>query len=306
MAQPITGSYPIPAFVVDGTTTDAYFHVKQNDSELSCIGGFTVSIPVGLTATVYITHNQTTANSSSTWISVGSSLAGAQDFSYKSGSCMGIRVQRTSGSGSVLGEATEFSGGGGGTTSSPSVVQGPAADNAAATGNPVLVGAEYNLSAQTYADGDVANLQADVNGNLKTREQYQPTFEDNTNGNAATIEKLLGGVSTYSPTLFTNFGANATLNVKATAGNVYAIHCQNTNAAIRYIQLHNTATTPAGGAVPLITFAIPASSSVTITHDLLVASGVYFSTGIAFAFSTTLGTYTAGTAAEQSTTILFK
>jgi hypothetical protein len=54
-----------------------------------------------------------------------------------------------------------------GTGSSSNQVQGTAADNAAATGNPVRGGAKYNSSTQTYADGDVADLQADVNGNLR-------------------------------------------------------------------------------------------------------------------------------------------
>lgn len=45
-------------------------------------------------------------------------------------------------------------------------VEGKAADNAAASGNPVLTGAVYNSSAQTYSSADVASNQADVNGNL--------------------------------------------------------------------------------------------------------------------------------------------
>lgn len=55
----------------------------------------------------------------------------------------------------------------GGGTGSAAQVEGTSADNAAATGNPVLTGAEYNASAPTYSDGDVANNQADVNGNQK-------------------------------------------------------------------------------------------------------------------------------------------
>lgn len=306
MSQPITGSYPIAFQSISADPTTAFFHVKGDLTPLACIGGFTLSIPTGLTATISITHDQASAVAGSTWVDVGTALAGPQEFSYKSGSCMGIKVTRTAGSGVIPGEVTEFSGGGGGTTTAPFAVQGVAADNAAASGNPVLVGGEYNATPETYSDNDAARLQVDVNGYLKVREQYQPGSEDNTNGNSAIIEKLLSGVSTYAPTLFTNFGANATLNVKATAGNVYALHCQNTNAAVRYIQLHNTATTPGGGAVPLLSFAIPASSSVVIDHELLVAGGAYFSTGIAFAFSTTLGTYTAGTAGEQSTTIFYK
>lgn len=46
------------------------------------------------------------------------------------------------------------------------VAAGVAASNAAASGNPVLVGAKYNLTPQVFDDGDVSNLQSDVNGNV--------------------------------------------------------------------------------------------------------------------------------------------
>ena len=44
-------------------------------------------------------------------------------------------------------------------------VQGTAADNAAAVGSPVQVGAKYFSTPQTYADGDIATNPADINGN---------------------------------------------------------------------------------------------------------------------------------------------
>jgi hypothetical protein len=45
---------------------------------------------------------------------------------------------------------------------------GNVADNGVDSGNPVKVGGRYNGSAPTYADGDRADLQVDINGNLKT------------------------------------------------------------------------------------------------------------------------------------------
>lgn len=112
--------------------------------------------------------------------------------------------------------------------------------------------------------------------------------------------------ATYSPTSFQNLGANATLNVKASAGNVYSLYCNNENAAERFIQLHNTATTPAGAATPLFTFRIPEAGDVLIGTDFFTNAGAHFTTGIAFAFSTTKDTYTAGTATEQSTIVMYK
>jgi hypothetical protein len=149
----------------------------------------------------------------------------------------------------------------------------------------------------------IANL-AD-GGTIPTQEQLAPQAEDNVNGVLAIALKPLA-VSTYSPSLFTNFAANATLNVKASAGNVFSVGTCNANASTRYIQVHNTATTPSGGATPLLSFPVLASACVQIGADVLTWAGVYFSTGIAFAFSTTQSTYTAGSAADQNTTILFK
>lgn len=154
-------------------------------------------------------------------------------------------------------------------------------------------------------DGDYSTVNNDNLGHLWSREGYAAVAEDNTNGVIAQAIKPLA-TSTYSWTLFTNFGANTTLNVKASSGNVKSLYCHNSNAAARYIQLHNTATTPAGAAVPLMTFLIPAAGSVLIDGSFLGDNGYNFSTGIAFAYSTTEGTYTAATAGEQFTQIMFK
>lgn len=170
-----------------------------------------------------------------------------------------------------------------------------------------LPGLRYNATPPTLADGNIVVLQGDINGNLKSVEQRQAVSEDNTNGITAITEKLQAGVSTYAPTLFTNYGANLTLNVKATAGNVYSMHFQNNNASARYGQIHNVTTTPSGGAVPLVSFLIPPNSFKDVDHTMLPAGGLYCSTGIAFAISTTLATYTASaTANEHNTFITYK
>jgi hypothetical protein len=144
-----------------------------------------------------------------------------------------------------------------------------------------------------------------VAGAGNVAEQLAPGAEDNTNGIYAYQWKPLA-VSTYCPTRFVDFAANATLNVKATAGNVFSLACHNINGAARFIQLHNTATVPGGGAVPLFSFLVPTGAQTLVGTDFFTASGVNFSTGIAFAFSTTEGTYTAGVATDQFTTVLYK
>jgi hypothetical protein len=169
----------------------------------------------------------------------------------------------------------------------------------------VIPTARYNSAAIVMADAAARELQLTQEAWLRTCEQQAPQYEDNTNGVNASVSKPLA-VNTYAPSLFTNFGANATLNVKASAGNLFTFTHYNLNAATRYLQFHNTATTPAGAAVPLLTFPVPGSSAINLGPEFFTANGIYFSTGIAFAFSTTQGTYTAGTAGEQFTQATFK
>lgn len=140
---------------------------------------------------------------------------------------------------------------------------------------------------------------------LDVAEAFAPAYEDGTNAVAAVVPRKLA-VSTYAPSLFANRAANATLNVKASPGNVYAVTCHNINAAVRYLQLHNTGTTPGGGAVPLLEFRVPATSDIRVGEEFFTEAGIHFSAGIAFAFSTTAGTYTAGTATDQHTQVVFK
>lgn len=100
----------------------------------------------------------------------------------------------------------------------PVTAAGTAASNAAASGNPVMVGGRYNASNQTFDDGDVSNLQSDVNGFLRNREQYQPGYEDNTN-NKAIVEHR------YSVTRVT-----ADTQIKASAGFVHTVSIAPTTA----------------------------------------------------------------------------
>lgn len=149
---------------------------------------------------------------------------------------------------------------------------------------------------------------ANASGFLEVLEQGQSTAEDNANGVFAVLQKPVAS-STYAATAFKNAGANTALNVKNAPGSVYAIRVTNSNAAARYFQLHNTVTTPAGGAtaqfyalIPGGTVAQPASLELDSTF---FAPSEYFSTGIAFAISTAEATYTAATAGDHETVIRY-
>lgn len=145
----------------------------------------------------------------------------------------------------------------------------------------------------TTIDSNIAGLLAD-----------QPVYEDTTNGVAAIAWKPIDR-DTYSPSNFVNNGANATLNIKGSGGNVYSVACLNREASVRYLQLWDT-TTIAGTGSLIDEFVLPASNQVRVGTEYFTLSGLHFNSGLAFGYSTTSGTYTAGTAANQLTVVKYK
>ena len=137
----------------------------------------------------------------------------------------------------------------------------------------------FNTTPTTRTNGQGGPLQADSNGYLL--------------------------VSQGSWSRFQNLGANATLNVKSSSGRVLSVYMRNLNAAVRYLQLFNTATVPTTGDTPYYTFLIPASGYTVIDGTFFGPNGANFPTGIAFAFSTTEKTYTAGAASDHITQIQY-
>ena len=162
----------------------------------------------------------------------------------------------------------------------------------------VLPWTVYNTTPTVRANGQGGPIQSDANGGLVI------SGADTANGLIVTGTRPIVS-ATYSWTRFQNLGANVTLNVKASAGNVFAVYCQNNAGTNRYLQLFNTATVPAPGAVPLFTFFVLKAEDTFIDGSFFGANGYYFSTGIAFAFSTTQATYTAAPAADHATHIMY-
>lgn len=162
----------------------------------------------------------------------------------------------------------------------------------------------YNASPTVRTDGQGGPMQADSLGNLNTTLATLIAGEDTTNNLLGVMPKPTVTTS-YGWTRYQSLGANATANVKASAGMLYSVVCHNLNGAARYIQVFSTTTTPAGGAVPALTYLVPAGGVTIIDSTTLGANGSYFASGIAFAFSTTETTYTAGAAADCIVQIMY-
>lgn len=181
-----------------------------------------------------------------------------------------------------------------------------------------LIGSKQRLdvnSASSFAE-DSLHISGDF-GNfvLGVRNDAATTVSTNSNGDYSPIstndrgEVLMKNIpyasQVNSPLSFQNLGAAATQNVKSTAGNVFSITCYNASNQVRYIQIHNTATVPAAAAVPSESFMVPSNGQIVIGTDYFTNNGVYYSAGIAFAFSETRNTYTAANAADQTTRIKY-
>jgi hypothetical protein len=91
-----------------------------------------------------------------------------------------------------------------------------------------------------------------------------------TAGNGPEVARLVSAATT-----------NATV-AKATPGRLFGWVASNTNAAVRYLKIYDTAVAPTvGTTVPKLTIMLPIGANAS--HDL--SDGIVFSTGISFALT---------------------
>lgn len=108
------------------------------------------------------------------------------------------------------------------------------------------------------------------------------------------------------PLVYKNVAAAATAVIRTGAGRVYSATCHNSNAAARYLQLFDLAVVPTTTVtVPTETFLVPSGAQIIIGSDYFTTFGLPYTTGLAWAFSTTRDVYTAGSAADQQTHVYY-
>jgi hypothetical protein len=153
--------------------------------------------------------------------------------------------------------------------------------------NKLLVTPDANAAVNVAQINGVTALMG--NGVTGTGSHRVTIASDNTAFSVnATIKPATSGGLTIKH-LVSAGSTNAT-SVKGSAGQVYGWTIFNTNAATRYVKLHNTAGTPTAGSGVVLTIAVPPSGGNNWSSE----TGIAFATGIAF-------TTVTGTADSDST-----
>lgn len=170
----------------------------------------------------------------------------------------------------------------------------------------MMMGAEADdTSPDSVDEGDAGALRMTTTRFLKVSQGDLISGEDQTNNVMQVVVKPLAS-STYAATSTSNLGAATAANLKASTGNALSCYATNTNASIRYFQLHNKASIPLAGEAPVYSFIIPASSGmIVVGNDFFGLAGINFSSGIGYAISTTAATYTAATAGDHMSAVTY-
>lgn len=154
--------------------------------------------------------------------------------------------------------------------------------------------AQYLTSSLALSHGQYVPLQLDPSGSVKSREQYQPVAEDNSNGVIWTARLPLAvAAGAWSVNFMTVLGTN--LVVKASAGTLRYVEGRIDSTAASgsyYVQIFNTTSLPADttGVGSMLVgprkVQTAGSTDARFTIDLM-NEGVYASTGIVICASTT-------------------
>jgi hypothetical protein len=127
-----------------------------------------------------------------------------------------------------------------------------------------------------------------------------------TAGGALNVNSTTGG-STTGPSVSVQIATVSGVIRDAGATQLYALQCNNRNAAIRWLQIFNATAAPVSGQTPTFApYLEPASGMIVIGTDLFTASGVMLDAGFAFGHSIDSGTYNAATAGDHDCNFVYQ
>ncbi len=110
-----------------------------------------------------------------------------------------------------------------------------------------------------------------------------------------------------SPNIFTRWGSSNGDTISGTPARVTGLCVWNKSTSIRYVQLFNRTSNATAGTVPMFSRVLAPNEKYTLSAiDMGSVDGLVFSTGLAWAFSTSEATLTLGNTTEVSIDIFWR
>jgi hypothetical protein len=171
----------------------------------------------------------------------------------------------------------------------------------------------FNTNTTAYNNSDALQIFYDSSLTDPLYDMPQVTLgsliagEDLTNNVQGALMKPVVG-SQYAPGTYVMPASPVTkANIKAAAGNVYAVRFTNNNPDPRYFQLFNSTSAPAGAATAQLSFLVDGATDrpgLLILGAEFFAPSEDFANGISFGISTTNNTFTDSATATDHTLLV--
>jgi hypothetical protein len=153
------------------------------------------------------------------------------------------------------------------------------------------------------ANGSEQNAYYDLNGRQTvTLDQLFAGEDLYANVEAVVLEPLASGSHALAKSMTTSATGEASRVIKATAGRLYEASCYNGGSGTIYLQIHDALSLPVNGTVPNYPpiLVLPGAFTFLRPGDNM---GLYCSTGITLAVSTTALSLTVGTLTNASSSL---
>lgn len=183
-------------------------------------------------------------------------------------------------------------------------IQGNIASGATDVGNPVKTGGVYNATQPTLTNGQRGDTQMDVRANTLVSQGTLISGENQTINALGTFPKFVNS-TTGKPTSVTYTSFTTQAIASSVPLTLVGLRVVNTTASARYLFLQN-ASSISGGATPSVApVIVPANGGYNLPATELGGSGEVFSTALTIGNSSTLSTFTAGSAGDLIVTLYY-